>query len=182
MARKSGFSKARRHDREQQLCALYDLHVETVYRYVYRRCRDHGLAEDVTQDTFVDVVRSDVDPSTITVAWLQIVARNKLVDVLRRSVRYEEKLRLVATSLNPSSQPDPTDRLRIEQALERLPVHYRLVITLHYLNGMTVQAIADELGRSLKSIESLTTRARRVLIAELEDKEESGGVRGTVNE
>lgn len=169
MVQKSGSSKAVTRDREQQLFALYDAHVDTVYRYVYRRCRDHGLAEDVTQDAFLDVVRSDVDPSTVTVAWLQIVARNKLVDVLRRHVRYEEKLRIVANSFNSSSDPDPTDRLRIEQALERIPVHYRLVITLHYLNGMTVKAIAKELDRSHKSVESLITRARRALVSELED-------------
>ena len=89
MARKSGNVKAAQHDREQQLFALYDAHVDTVYRYVYRRCRDHALAEDVTQETFVDVVRSEVEPSTVTVAWLLTVARNKLVDILRRQIRYE---------------------------------------------------------------------------------------------
>ena len=47
-------------------------------------------------------------------------------------------------------------------------MHYRLVITLHYLNGMTIAAIARELERSPKSIEGLMTRARRSLEAELQ--------------
>ncbi len=160
--------KAAQHDREQQLFALYDAHVDTVYRYVYRRCRDHALAEDVTQETFVDVVRSEVEPSTVTVAWLLTVARNKLVDILRRQIRYEEKLQIIANSLSSSPVVDTVERLIIEQALESLPVHYRLVITLHYLNGMTIAAIARELERSPKSIEGLMTRARRSLEAELQ--------------
>lgn len=168
MARKSGNVKAAQHDREQQLFALYDAHVDTVYRYVYRRCRDHALAEDVTQETFVDVVRSEVEPSTVTVAWLLTVARNKLVDILRRQIRYEEKLQIIANSLSSSPVVDTVERLIIEQALESLPVHYRLVITLHYLNGMTIAAIARELERSPKSIEGLMTRARRSLEAELQ--------------
>ena len=160
--------KAAQHDREHQLFALYDAHVDTVYRYVYRRCRDHALAEDVTQETFVDVVRSEVEPSTVTVAWLLTVARNKLVDILRRQIRYEEKLQIIANSLSSSPVVDTVERLIIEQALESLPVHYRLVITLHYLNGMTIAAIARELERSPKSIEGLMTRARRSLEAELQ--------------
>ena len=50
-------------------------------------------------------------------------------------------------------------------------MHYRLVLTLHYINGMTVRAIADELDQSLKSVEGLVTRARKELIAVLEDAE-----------
>ena len=158
--------------REQEMFALYDAHVNELYRYAYRRCRDHALAEDVTQETFVAVVRSDADPSTITIAFLKTVARNKLVDVLRREIRYEEKLRLIANSMDQSQVSDVIERLRIDDALESLPVHYRLVVTLHYLNGMTIPAIARDLGRSYKSVESLMTRARRALAAQLQDDEQ----------
>ena len=47
---------------------VYDAHVETVYRYVHRRCQDHSLAEDVTQDTFIAAIRNTDDPATITIA------------------------------------------------------------------------------------------------------------------
>ena len=146
---------------------VYDEHVETVYRYVHRRCRDHALAEDITQETFLTVVRSTDDPSTITIAWLLTVARNRLFDVLRRKVRYEEKLQLVANLGVDLNDVDIAERLRVEAALGELPLHYRLVLTLHYINGMTVPAIAKELGRSPKSVEALVTRARRELAASL---------------
>lgn len=157
---------------------VYDEHVETVYRYVHRRCRDHALAEDITQETFLTVVRSTDDASTITIAWLLTVARNRLFDVLRRKVRYEEKLQLVANLGVDLDDVDIAERLRVEAALGELPLHYRLVLTLHYMNGMTVPAIAQELGRSPKSVEALVTRARRELAAALSGEQPDAATGG----
>jgi len=150
---------------------VFDAHVETVYRYVHRRCQDHSLAEDVTQDVFMAAIRNTDDPATITIGWLITVARNRLFDVLRRQTKYEEKLQLVANNASRSEEVDIAERLRVESALGVLPVHYRLVLTLHYMNGMTVRAIADELDQSLKSVEGIVTRARRELIAVLDEGE-----------
>ena len=161
----------------QPIVELYDAHVETVYRYVHRRCRDHSLAEDVTQDAFITAIDRTDDPSTITVGWLITVARNRLFDVLRRQVKYDEKLQLVANSGTATNEVDIALRLEVEAALGVLPMHYRLVITLRYLNGMSVKAIAKELDQSAKSVESLITRARRELMAALEsaDQESAQG-------
>lgn len=148
---------------------VYDAHVDEVYRYIHRRCQDHTLAEDITQDTFIAAIRATDDPNTITIGWLITVARNRLFDVLRRKTNYEEKLRLVADNARSVDQIDIAERLRVEAAMERLPVHYRLVLTLHYINGLTVGAIADELDRSVKSIEGLVTRARKELTAVLDE-------------
>ncbi len=150
---------------------VYDALVDEVYRYVHRRCQNHSLAEDVTQDAFMSAIAKVDDPASITIGWLITVARNRLFDVLRRQAKYEEKLQLVANDLTPSADVDIADRLRIESALAALPAHYRLVLTLHYINGMTVRAIASELDQSLKSVEGLITRARRELTELLEADE-----------
>lgn len=157
---------------------LYDAHVDEVYRYVHRRCQDHSLAEDVTQDTFMAAIRGIDDPNTITIGWLITVARNRLFDVFRRQTAYEEKLRLVALDADVDDEVDVAERLRVESALAVLPLHYRLVLTLHYINGMTVRAIADELGKSLKSVEGLITRARRELVAALDGDEPTAATGG----
>lgn len=157
--------------RQLSFAQVFDAHVETVYRYVHRRCQDHSLAEDVTQDAFMAAIRNTDDPATITIGWLITVARNRLFDVLRRQTKYEEKLQLVANNASRSDEVDIAERLRVESALGVLPVHYRLVLTLHYMNGMTVREIADELDQSLKSVEGIVTRARRELIAVLDEGE-----------
>ncbi len=157
---------------------VYDEHVQEVYRFVHRRCRDHSLSEDITQETFISAVHRTDDPSTITIGWLITVAKNKLIDVLRREVRYSEKIRLIGADADAAIDADLVERLRVEAALSQLRPDYRLVLTLHYLDGFTVPALADHLDRSVKSVEGLITRARRDLRAALDetgDAEHQGG-------
>lgn len=159
--------------------AMYDTHVYEVYRYVHRRCRDHSLSEDITQETFMTAIRSTDDPSSISIGWLLTVARNRLFDELRRRTRYEDKLRLLAPRDEADGDAEVAERLRIERALNELSVDHRLVLTLHYLDGFTVPALAEHLGRSIKSVEGLVTRARRELRAELD---QDGGAEEGVGE
>lgn len=160
---------------------MYDAHVDEVYRFVHRRCRDHSLAEDITQETFMTAIRTTDDPSSISIGWLITVARNRLVDVLRRQTTYEGKLRLVGAAESREQSAQVAERLRIEAALNDLSVDHRLVLTLHYIDGFTVPALADHLDRSVKSVEGLITRARRELREALEDVDgarETGGGHG----
>ena len=140
-----------------------------VYRYVYRRCRDREMAADVTQDVFVAAVRSVPDPDDISVAWLIATARNRLIDLVRRDERYVTKLRLIRAGWAETGDDDDrvVTRLELEAAMARLSVLHRVVLTLHYLDGHSVPALAEQLGRSVKSVEGLMTRARRNLRREL---------------
>lgn len=148
---------------------LYERHAVEVYRFVHRRCRDHSLAEDVTQDTFVQAVRSFEDPSAIRVGWLIQVARNRLLDVVRRQARYEGKLRLAGARDAQEDEPSAVvDRIRMSAALEELRIEHRVVLMLHYVDGFTIPELAEELGRTPKAVEALVTRARRALGQELE--------------
>lgn len=163
-----------------RLAAVYDEHVAEVYRFVHRRCHDHSLAEDITQETFMKALRRG-DPDEITIGWLLTVAGNQLVDVLRRQANYDGKLRLVGVGELVSDADDLAERLRVEAALKELSVDHRIVLTLHYVDGWSVPALADHLGRSQKSIEGLITRARRRLRVELDRPSsaiEAGGAHG----
>ncbi|MEZ5225953.1 MAG: sigma-70 family RNA polymerase sigma factor [Acidimicrobiales bacterium] len=153
--------------------AMYDVYVDEVYRYVHRRCRDHALSEDITQEAFLTAIRSTDDPDSLTIAWLLTVARNRLIDELRRRTRYDERLRLLGATATGMEAVDPSDRLRVEEALDELSTDYRLVLTLHYMDGFTVPALAEHLGRSVKSVEGLVTRARRELRSRLGATHES---------
>ena len=154
---------------------MYDVHVEEVYHFIHRRCRDHSLAEDITQETFAEAIRSTDDPSSISIGWLLTVARNRLIDVLRRKARHEGKLRLVAAGSDHTTDVEPAERLRVVKALNTLSLDHRLVLTLHYIDGLTVPAIAEHLDRSVKSVEGLVTRARRELRTKLDDGDHASG-------
>lgn len=156
-------------DRSDAIQELFENYVVELYQHVHRRCGDDRLSEDVVQDVFVEVARSGHDPREVTIAWLKTVARNKLVDQLRRRENYGRKLRLLHdTSPDAGAEDQIVDVLVVSEAIDSLrPVH-RMVLMLHYIDGLTVSELADELDRSVKGAESLITRARNALRSELE--------------
>ena len=68
----------------------YDHALPRVYRYLFTRCgHDAELAEELTQQTFVEGVRrrAGFDGRSDPVTWLCAIGRHKLVDHYRRSGR-----------------------------------------------------------------------------------------------
>jgi len=68
---------------------LYDRHVSAVYRYVYYRVRDDSEAEDLTSDVFMKALRAipRYEPRQAFLAWLYRIARNAVIDHVRRGGR-----------------------------------------------------------------------------------------------
>ena len=78
--------------------AWYDDAVPRVYRYLMARCGDQSLAEEVTQEAFVEAIRASrqfVAKSDL-VTWICAIGRNRLVDHVRRDRRSADRhLRLI---------------------------------------------------------------------------------------
>lgn len=155
------------HNAQHNLADLYEAHRTHVYRYVYGRCGDHELAQDITQDVFVIVARQ---PNTeVNIGWLFTVARNRMVDVLRRRrIHYEKAPVLAATLHNAESASHSIDNTNMVAAVEQLRANHRTALLLHYVEGYKIAEIAELLGRSPKGVEALITRARKALREALE--------------
>ena len=146
------------------LLALYDSALPQVYGYLAGRVGRSALAEDLTAETFlaaVDAVRAGRLPE-VTVGWLIGTARHKLVDHWRRQAREERKVQAVRS---PSGDTDDDwdvrlDAVRAHQTLATLPPLYRAVLTLRYLDDLSVPAVAEAVDRSLHATEGLLVRAR----------------------
>jgi RNA polymerase sigma-70 factor, ECF subfamily len=150
------------------LLELYDTALPEIYGYLLVRCGRHGLAEDLTAETFLAAVQAcRRDPGTpLSTAWLVGVARHKLVDHWRTADREDRGLRaLDGLAGGPSgSQPDPAeahvDALLARQTLAALRPAHRAALTLRYLDGLAVPEVAEHLGRSVHATEALLARAR----------------------
>ena len=141
--------------------AFYRTNADPLYRWVHRRCRDHALAEDIVQETFLSAARSD---EPVAASWLYVVARNKLVDVIRRAERFDDRLHLVAgTDIETPADHELLARLELVAALETLRAEHRIVLQLKYVDGLAVDELAEEIGRSQKGAEALLSRARSAL-------------------
>jgi RNA polymerase sigma-70 factor, ECF subfamily len=149
---------------ERAFRAWYEATLPRVYGYLFQRCgRDRDLAEELTQQTFVEALRSHArwdgrDP----VNWLIGIARHRLIDYLRGRERRERGLLRLFSLGQPQvtwvGPTEPDDAL--SAALANLPATQRAAITLRYVDDLPVREVARLLGRSESAVESLLSRGR----------------------
>lgn len=145
----------------------YDAAVVRVYGYLYGRCGgDMHLAEELTQQTFIEAVRHwrSFDGRADVITWLCTIARNKLTDHYRELDRQERRyLRLIVREI-PSEDDAPdrsvADREAILHALRGLPPLQRAALVLRYVDGLSLREVATALDRSEDATESLLRRAK----------------------
>jgi RNA polymerase sigma-70 factor (ECF subfamily) len=144
----------------------YDAALPRVYRYLVARCAgDEALAEEITQQAFVEAIRHRhrFDGRSDAVTWLCAIGRNRLVDHYRRDGREARRQdRLIATYRHADETPWRASETRdaVAAAVAQLPADQRLVLLFRYLDGMSVREVAAVIGRSEKATESLLGRAR----------------------
>ena len=141
----------------------YDMVLPRVYRYLLARSGDSWLAEELTQQTFVEAIRSrrKFDGRSDVVTWLCGIGRHKLVDHYRRTDREAARQqRLSAIRAEQDPLASTREREAILGALDTLPNDQRLALIFRYLDGMGVRDIAKQLDRTEKATESLLSRAR----------------------
>jgi RNA polymerase sigma-70 factor (ECF subfamily) len=151
------------------LLALVDAELINVVAYIARRCGDRSLAEDLAADVILRaVLETKRTGIVVTPAWLTTVARNRLVDHWRSSAREERRLRMAWSDPDPDEWLDdgaPLDSHVVNEAMRAIPPMYQAVLSLRYLDDLSVPVVAHELGRSVHSTESLLVRARRAFRA-----------------
>ena len=152
----------------ERLDSLYDDALPVVYGYLVARLGSTPEAQDLTADVFVaaGVAAADGRVPEFSTRWLLGIARHKLLDHWRRLDREARRARQLEAAAGDGSE-DPweeaVDALVARLALDRLRPAHRAILTLRYLDGLTVGEVANELGRSVRSTETTLVRARRAL-------------------
>jgi len=155
--------------------ALYNLHKRRVYSLCLRMTANTAEAEDLTQEAFlhlfrkIGTFRGDSAFST----WLHRMAVNVVLMHLRKKglpvVSLEEttegeedapKKDFGAEDVNLAGS---IDRLRLQNAVERLPPGYRAIFVLHDVEGYEHNEIADLVGCSIGNSKSQLHKARMKL-------------------
>jgi RNA polymerase sigma-70 factor (ECF subfamily) len=143
-----------------------------LWTYVRRVTGDEDAAREVVQDVWIRVIRGIPklrDASKLR-AWLFGIARRTVMDRLRD--RYASPLE---TDVDVSEMPADTystheehDLERLEGALARLPTVERDVLTLFYLEDLSLGDIGEALGVPVGTVKSRLFRARRMLRQEMD--------------
>ena len=143
---------------------FYDRHGGAAYSLAHRIVGNPALAEDVTQEAFLSIWRSEAgfDRTRGSVrAWALGIVRNRAIDALRREASRGPRLDYDDEGvLERRAAPERTDEeaLRRETArslrgaLEELPTDQSKVIELAYYGGFTHSEIAEMLGMPLGTV------------------------------
>lgn len=148
--------------------ALYDAHVDRIYRLTYRLTGVEHLARELTQDTFVrafgaiEGFRGDSAFST----WLHTIAVSRTLNELRRRKRERARNAPLTDAMRLGEsvpQSDPFLRQKLMEAVNDLPEGCRTVFMMHDAEGYTHREIATSLGVTEGTSKSQLARARERL-------------------
>jgi RNA polymerase sigma-70 factor (ECF subfamily) len=171
---------------------IYELYVDTVYRYVYLRVGSVQQAEDITAETFVRALRrldSFSWQGRDIAAWFITIARNLVTD-LRRSSRFRLEVstdeivgaeRAVGASRTGvpgattarTPEQEVLDRARdhrLVEAVRTLRPEQQECLVLRFFHELSVAETAQALGRSEGAVKQLQLRAVRRLAEVLGDR------------
>ncbi len=163
--------------------ALVQLYHKMVINTCYRFLLNREDAEDTAQEVFVEVFQSvnafrqDAKLST----WIYRIAVTKSLDEIKKRNRkkritsvgkvlgLENIAHWLAGGDSPDKKIQQSEQLKeIMQALNTLPDSQRVAFTLSKIDGYTNAEIAEIMGASIQAVESLVSRAKKKVSAELE--------------
>ena len=154
--------------------ALYDAHVDRVYRLAFRLAGDDALAQDFTQETFIRAFdrlgsfRGDAAFST----WLHAITTTVVLNGLRKVKRLRQRETDIDDAqaigvMKRESEPDL--KMRLTKAIDELPEGYRTVFVMHDVEGYTHEEIGAALGVETGTSKAQLSRARAKLRVVLAD-------------
>ena len=153
----------RAQQRDQEAFAqLYEENFDKIYRYIVLRIGNKTEAEDMTQQVFLNALQSISSFKWRGVpfsAWLFRIARNQVVDYLRKKARQataplDESL--VSSDSNPALAAEHSlDIERMLSATKQLTAAQREVISLRFAGELPIAQVAKVMGKSEGAVKAL---------------------------
>ncbi|MBQ5736653.1 MAG: sigma-70 family RNA polymerase sigma factor [Alistipes sp.] len=157
---------------------LFTRYRDALTRLFEQRMGDRDMASDLLQETFIKVyLHLDQYSSNYTFGqWIYTIARNTLVDHLRRKaddIPIDERFRSPQ-----ATSPSPEESVIINQshnhfyaALDELSEEYRQIIQMRFIEEYSYEEMAEKLGKPINTIKTQIRRARAAVCKIILEKE-----------
>ncbi len=165
--------KCRENDRKAQY-DIYKLYYKAMYNTALRILNNADDAEDIMQESFLDAFRKiDTYHGGATFgSWMKRIVINKSLDELRKRKDIFSIDKEGTDIITEEIHEDPVEVLsykveKIRSAIADLPEQYRIILSLHLLEGYDHEEIAEILSITYGTSRTRYSRARQKLLAHL---------------
>ncbi len=162
---------------EEAFTSLVQMYQKRIHALAWRKIGDYHIAEEITQDTFLQVYKnlSTLSNPKQFDGWLYVIANRLCINWIQRHKTPMQSIDATPThevekvySHKYESEQREKETLErysdiVKNLLEKLPESERTVITLYYFGEMTAKEIGKFLGVSVNTIKSRLRRARNRL-------------------
>jgi RNA polymerase sigma-70 factor (ECF subfamily) len=159
---------------------LYDLYAPKMYAYIYRRVGNASLAEDLTSELFVRMLKALHNGSgwrDSFIGWLYRVAHNLVVDYYRRRPPVADPLLEDGPATTDSDPAVVADRSMANEelfrAIRQLTPDQQEVLVLRFGEGLTAREVGEIVGKTTGAVEALQRRGiaglRRIMDGAVDD-------------
>ncbi len=165
--------------------AVYARYSSAVYSLARYMLRSEALAEEATQEVFLNVWLKAASYSPERgqpKSWIMSVAHHKIIDLIRARRRTDsatDPKEYETLDLFPSNQIATEDAVersiegeRVRKALTNLPEAQKEVIVLSYFGGLSQSEISAQLGQPLGTVKTRARLALQKLREELQQNDE----------
>jgi RNA polymerase sigma-70 factor (ECF subfamily) len=154
--------------------ALYNAHVDRVFRLAYRMAGDLDRAQDYVQETFIRAFQrlAEFRFESALSTWLCSIAISITLNGLRKTRKMSERevgLDEMPGVGVPHHESEPDLKARLSKAIDDLPEGYRAVFLMHEVEGYTHEEIGQALGVQPGTSKAQLFRARARLREALAD-------------
>ena len=180
---------------DEAFSLLMRKHQEGVHALIWRKIGDFYIAEELTQDTFIQAYKKlgTLKYPRRFKGWLYVIANRRCLNWIKRNKAKMNALNMQSLENTPSEEIEEASyvhhtshqreteiteyRRRLAKALlQELPESERTIVTLYYLGKMTTKEIGKFLGVSMNTVKSRLRRARKRLQEEVLVRETLNGV------
>lgn len=167
-------TRAQRGD-EEAVTLLYERYVDTIYTYIHYRVESAEIAEDLTSEVFLRMVRNlrgFTDRGLPFKAWLFRIAANLVTDHYRHS---NKRTIMPIHEYFESDDPNPFEQVvedqeqrDIQLALKTLPAQYQDLLILHFVDDLSYDEIVKVMNKSPAALRAMQYRALKSLAQQLD--------------
>lgn len=158
------------------ISALYQAEAQRLRAFVRRIVGNHGTAEDVVQQAFVNLLRLGGNGAQVNAGYITQAARNLALNYLRDAKRRAD-VELTGVELDHIADTRPTPEMivmyrrelqRLLAAIAALPERRRQAFVLKRIEGLSYDEIAARMGTSRNTVISQVVAAMAQLDAALD--------------